>query len=944
MITTHSISVFSEWPSPTESIALYLRRQDHAEAPSESVAIAHNDDGLSNPVVLKIPRDSPDEVDCNFLSTNVAGIASVYRNYANQALLRPTIMYWYPLIAHAIEALLSEDIVMSADVAFVVPLEETKTRLATATISACYVTTIPDRFRFRKYESDQETKQSLSNALSAHVLSSLAIHPNAAIPIIVVGSGPDIASLVSSVVHQYYLWGIDLPVVGINISTTDRLARLVVGWSEVVDQKDSPIEVHIAFSTKDQADSDVGVFDLSNIDSTLHLVNFISDLKSHIIGIREYVHMDAPPVRSLNWRSDESRFWLSKYTEDRHSSSIMIEAWASKMDEAYSEFRGEAVGVKDFEDTNYSSASVQRVRPGSCYTLLLTQFRRSLQRLIERNSKREVKIIPPDFVTLDSLHGQTSMVSMMSEREAILLPLYKFSPENVPRPAYMQEIDLRVAAYSEVTKHAWPYQWKTSTDLPVLTKRAQKLGKNLIEQHNADQNGKRLRQRVQKSISRGQRHKLKNKSNSKSTDHAIDGAFNDLNDDSPSIKNSIDSTNTFTGNSTGESVEGQFNGPNNDPTTRNGPTSDTDQPSDASDEPTEICDLRHEPGIYERLVDGLSDLLITVEILQHLFRTAFIAIPESCRIQVDHLWNFLFHRFFDDGTSSPHQYISPHMTINYSKNLCFEQVMNGDLEGASLRSLELHEHSAYKLRRKEMSDDCPSIISEGLQIKEQDYVSQAISMSYCDCDTAEWAFRQHGVSEPSQGYLNGVLGVSIPIPGPSEGQTSSAVFQDTMRSRALVREASEGRWDHLWFPTALLWHGESDEPNDATMNEMKLLLVSAIAFYHTLGIGNQPVWGLVTHGTEVQVMYAWRSEVNNQYTYIFDNNLAWFDICEPLSCYRFCVFLLRLSEKNKELRKKIEEGDYVERFFAQAEDSPLDNWTVQSVRDKFREFHEPLGL
>ncbi|KAG6812215.1 hypothetical protein H0H92_003836, partial [Tricholoma furcatifolium] len=407
-----------------------------------------------------------------------------------------------------------------------------------------------------------------------------------------------------------------------------------------------------------------------------------------------------------------------------------------------------------------------------------------------------------------------------------------------------------------------------------------------------------------------------------------------------SPENSIDLFSASTDN-LGESVFSRFfSDPIDGPSS--GPASDP-VIDDRSNVLAQNSDVNLEPDIYPRLVDGLSDILITVDIVNHLFRTAFIAITESCRIQVDHLWNFLLHRFFNDGTSSPHKDISPRMIINYSKNLRFEQVMNGDMRGASDRILDRHKYCADSLRTREMSRDCPNVIRRGLLMMELKYVVQALSM-LDHRDTAELAIRQHGVSEPSHGFLSGVLGVSIPISGASEEQTSSVFFQDMMRSRALVREASEGRWDYLWFPTALLWHSESAEPNDTAMNEMKLQLTSAVAFYYALGIGNQPVWGLVTHGTEVQVLYAWRSEVENRYTYVFDNNLAWFDICDPLSCYRFCVFLLRLSEKNKELRKKIEEGGYVDRFFTQLEDDSLDNWTVQSVRDKFREFHEPLGL
>lgn len=64
----------------------------------------------------------------------------------------------------------------------------------------------------------------------AHILISNTIGAMAVLPVLPVADAQNIVPLISSVLYQRRVWGINLPVVGLCLSRYDTVARIYVGW------------------------------------------------------------------------------------------------------------------------------------------------------------------------------------------------------------------------------------------------------------------------------------------------------------------------------------------------------------------------------------------------------------------------------------------------------------------------------------------------------------------------------------------------------------------------------------------------------------------------------------------------------------------------------------------------------------------------------------------
>lgn len=66
----------------------------------------------------------------------------------------------------------------------------------------------------------------------AHILISNTIGAMAVLPVLPVADADNIIPLVSSVLYQRRVWGVNLPVVGVCLSRHDTTARIYVGWMD----------------------------------------------------------------------------------------------------------------------------------------------------------------------------------------------------------------------------------------------------------------------------------------------------------------------------------------------------------------------------------------------------------------------------------------------------------------------------------------------------------------------------------------------------------------------------------------------------------------------------------------------------------------------------------------------------------------------------------------
>ncbi|KAG6824996.1 hypothetical protein H0H87_010590, partial [Tephrocybe sp. NHM501043] len=183
--------------------------------------------------------------------------------------------------------------------------------------------------------------------------------------------------------------------------------------------------------------------------------------------------------------------------------------------------------------------------------------------------------------------------------------------------------------------------------------------------------------------------------------------------------------------------------------------------------------------------------------------------------------------------------------------------------------------------------------------------------------------KKHGNDEPETAHTDVILGVGFPCNPNQSARKSAAEIINIINSNSFVRAAPEHPPDSaspagsLWLPVAIVQHANPLQSKQDVMNLIKRNLISAAAFLHVFGLKSHPVTGLVIFGTEVTVLLTWQMNAASESAYVlFDyDNVETFDIAEPLGCYRFCVLLLRLSQKAKELEELVCKGRLADRFF-----------------------------
>ncbi|KAK0213304.1 hypothetical protein DFS33DRAFT_1465269 [Desarmillaria ectypa] len=153
--------------------------------------------------------------------------------------------------------------------------------------------------------TDPTSAQSSYVPLDAHILAHWR-HPNSVVlPYLCVTDQEDIFSLMSSVLYQRSTWGIPEPVVGIILSKTGFVGRVVLGW---LDEERADPDVlpaaRFAYGDETRTDSSLGVYDLTDPVSALKFGQFIISLRAHVEGIVAQCQCQTPTFKRLSWRSD----------------------------------------------------------------------------------------------------------------------------------------------------------------------------------------------------------------------------------------------------------------------------------------------------------------------------------------------------------------------------------------------------------------------------------------------------------------------------------------------------------------------------------------------------------------------------------------------------------------------------------------------------------------
>ncbi|OBZ67504.1 hypothetical protein A0H81_12700 [Grifola frondosa] len=147
---------------------------------------------------------------------------------------------------------------------------------------------------------------SIKVSFDAHVLPGHGRRYFAALPLICVADADNISLVISSVLYQRRVWGINEPVVGIFISKTGAIAHVLLGWldSEDLGSEDNdflPVP-HIACGGGYKPYPAQGRFDLADPVHMLQFAQFVLSLESSFEGIINGSR--SPQIQELSWRCD----------------------------------------------------------------------------------------------------------------------------------------------------------------------------------------------------------------------------------------------------------------------------------------------------------------------------------------------------------------------------------------------------------------------------------------------------------------------------------------------------------------------------------------------------------------------------------------------------------------------------------------------------------------
>ncbi|KAK0194917.1 hypothetical protein F5146DRAFT_264658 [Armillaria mellea] len=111
----------------------------------------------------------------------------------------------------------------------------------------------------------------------------------------------DIFSLMGGVLYQRSTWGISEPVIGIILSKTGFVGRVVLGWLDKECPDPEPA-IRFGYGDETRTDTSLGVYDLTDPVSAVKFSQFIRGLRAHVEGIVAQCH--TPTFKRLSWRSD----------------------------------------------------------------------------------------------------------------------------------------------------------------------------------------------------------------------------------------------------------------------------------------------------------------------------------------------------------------------------------------------------------------------------------------------------------------------------------------------------------------------------------------------------------------------------------------------------------------------------------------------------------------
>ncbi|KAH7923386.1 hypothetical protein BV22DRAFT_1093046 [Leucogyrophana mollusca] len=295
---------------------------------------------------------------------------------------RSTTSLWLQFVETLARAL-SDDFLLLEDAPFILPRAQDGSHLeqgqpdAVATLLVSHVVDPPlpsdaHSHGYMDIESvstkddySASSADSIDLPFQAHILPGRGRRFCAVLPVLLVADSDTIVPLIRSTLYQRRVWGIQEPVVGIEVLNGGTAVKVVFGWLDSPhhqkDEDELPID-HLACGVDTgYSDPSLGIFDLTHPMGAFSFAQFILGLRHHFQAIIDATSIEyANSCPPLLWRSDLVDF----KTRVRGQSTERVARWTHDV----------LVQTSASENSSSSSASLHTPSPTDSASALPTYF------------------------------------------------------------------------------------------------------------------------------------------------------------------------------------------------------------------------------------------------------------------------------------------------------------------------------------------------------------------------------------------------------------------------------------------------------------------------------------------------------------------------------------------------------------------------------------------
>ncbi|KAH7923387.1 hypothetical protein BV22DRAFT_1093049 [Leucogyrophana mollusca] len=267
-----------------------------------------------------------------------------------------------------------------------------------------------------KDDDSASSADSIDLPFQAHMLPGRGRRFCAVLPVLLVADSDTIVPLIRSTLYQRRVWGIQEPVVGVEVLNGGTAVKVVFGWLDSShhekDEDELPID-HLAWGVDTgYSDPSLGIFDLTHPMGAFSFAQFILGLRHHFQAIVDATSIEyANSCPPLLWRSDLVDF----KTRVRGQSTERVARWTHDV----------LVQTSASENSASSSASLHTPSPTHSASVLPTYFAEGMDvrdlSIVEEEDERA--LFPNEGKIRESMPETTRRSTRQVSKSQLQLPV-----------------------------------------------------------------------------------------------------------------------------------------------------------------------------------------------------------------------------------------------------------------------------------------------------------------------------------------------------------------------------------------------------------------------------------------------------------------------------------------------------------------------------------------